>query len=90
MDRTTAGDLENIPVAEGIVGHQWTSMGTDFNKLKFHNGAKDADYNFDPALDEDIIVSKANQAKAELTRNKKYMPEIDGFKFADATPKPFY
>ena len=57
MDRTTAGDLEDIPVAEAIVGHKWTSMGTDFNKEKFKNRAKDVDYNFAPQLDGDMIDS---------------------------------
>jgi len=57
MDRTTAGDLANIPVAEGIVGQRWTSMGTEENKEKFHNKAKDVDYNFAPELDHNIVVS---------------------------------
>jgi len=57
MDRTTAGDLANIPVAEKIIGQRWTSMGTEENKEKFHNKAKDVDYNFAPELDHQIVDS---------------------------------
>ena len=60
MDTEIAGALENLPVAEGIVGHKWTSMGTDFNKFKFHNKAKDVDYNFAPKLEDDIVDALAN------------------------------
>ena len=72
MDRTTAGDLENIPVAEGIVGHKWTSMGTDFNKEKFKNRAKDVDYNFAPALDEDMVDSANDLKVAEAQLGRTY------------------
>jgi len=72
MDRTTAGDLENIPVAEAIVGHQWTSMGTDFNKEKFKNRAKDVDYNFAPALEGDMVDSANNLKAAEESLGHTY------------------
>jgi len=72
MDRTTAGDLENIPVAEAIVGHKWNSMGTDFNKEKFKNRAKDVDYNFAPALDGDMIDSQANLKATEERFGRSY------------------
>ena len=35
MDRSIAGDLNNIRVAEGIVGHRWNSMGTEENRDKY-------------------------------------------------------
>jgi len=57
MDRTTAGDLANINAAEKIVGQKWTSMGTEENKEKFHNKAKDVDYNFAPDLEHNIVDS---------------------------------
>jgi len=72
MDRMTAGDLENIPVAEAIVGHKWTSMGTDFNKEKFKNRAKDVDYNFAPALEGDMIDSANNLKNAEESLGHVY------------------
>jgi hypothetical protein len=40
-------------------------MGTEENKEKFHNKAKDVDYNFAPELDHNIVVSQANLANAE-------------------------
>ena len=43
MDRDIAGGLENIPVAEKIVGHKWDSMLTDFNKMLFKNKEKHAE-----------------------------------------------
>ena len=72
MDRTTAGDLANIPVAEHIIGQRWTSMGTEENKEKFHNKAKDVDYNFAPELDHNIVDSQANLANAENTLGRSY------------------
>ena len=65
MDTTTYGDLMNIPVAEKIVGHEWNSMGTDFNKIKFANMAKKTEYNFEPKLDEDVVVSLNDLKSAE-------------------------
>jgi len=65
MDRTTAGDLANINAAEKIVGQKWTSMGTEENKEKFHNKAKDVDYNFAPDLEHNIVDSQSNLANAE-------------------------
>jgi len=73
MDRTTAGDLENIPVAEAIAGHKWTSMGTDFNKEKFKNRAKDVDYNFAPALEGDMIDAQANLKATEALFGRSFV-----------------
>merc|ERR1719263_1333562 len=55
MDRNIAGGFEDLTVAEKLVGHRWTSMGTDFNKEKFKIRAKDVDYNFAPALEDDMV-----------------------------------
>ena len=72
MDRTIAGDIENIPVAEALVGHKWTSMGSDFNKEKFRNRAKDVDYNFAPELEPDMVDSMNNLKNAEQALDHKY------------------
>lgn len=74
MDRTIAGGFENLDVAEKLVGHRWTSMGTDFNKEKFRLRAKDANYNFAPKLDDDMIDSANDLKWAETDRNHKYAP----------------
>ena len=40
-------------------------MGTERSKAKWHNVAKDTDYNFAPKLDEDILASDKHLADAE-------------------------
>ena len=72
MDREILNSIENVPIAEGLVGHKWTSMGTEENKKKFHNEAKDALYDFDPKLSHEIVVSKANLEEAEDKLKKKF------------------
>ena len=32
-------------------------MGTAESKAKYHNAAKDTEYNFDPKLDKDVITT---------------------------------
>ena len=50
MDRDISNSFENLKVAEKIVGHKWTSMGTEANKEKYSNPAKKVLYNFKPEL----------------------------------------
>merc|ERR1719230_543419 len=40
-------------------------MGTEASKAKWHNPAKDVDYNFAPKLDGDIITTNKNLADTE-------------------------
>jgi hypothetical protein len=54
MDREILHSLENIPIAERLVGKKWTSFGD------FHNKAKDTEYDFDPKLSHEIIISEEN------------------------------
>lgn len=72
MDREILNSIENIPVAEKLIGHLWTSMGTEANKEKYHNKAKDALYDFDPKLSTDMIISEANLKDAEIKLNHEY------------------
>jgi len=51
MDRDIHGGLENVKVAEKIVGHKLSDMTTDEFKKKYENKAKKTDYNFAPELD---------------------------------------
>ena len=74
MDRDISGGFEDLTVAEKLVGHRWTSMGTDFNKEKFKNRAKDVDYNFAPKLDDDMIDSQNNLKASEIARDHVYTP----------------
>jgi hypothetical protein len=66
------GVLSNLPVAEKIVKHEWTSMGTPENKAKYHNPAKDVDYNFAPELDHQIVDAQKNLADTEAKLNHQY------------------
>ena len=63
-----------MPIAEKLVGHRWTSMGTDFNKEKFKIRAKDVDYNFAPPLEDDMIDSANNLKASEIARDHIYTP----------------
>jgi hypothetical protein len=72
MDREILNSIENVPIAEGLVGHKWTSMGTEENKKKLHNVAKDVLYDFDPKLSHEIIVSKSNLEEAEEKLKMKF------------------
>ena len=73
MDRGIAGDLNNIRIAEGIVGHRWNSMGTEENRDKYvKNTSKSTMYEYNPKLDHNIIVSQANLANAESTVGHAY------------------
>ena len=53
MDREIMGSLDNMKVAEGIVGHTWKGIDKD----EHANPAKKVDYNFAPRLDADIVDS---------------------------------
>ena len=72
MDRDIQTSLQNIKVAEGIVGSRWTDWGSENNKLRFKNWAAETKYNYDMKLDGDMIDSQANLAAAEKTLKHKY------------------
>lgn len=47
-------------------------MGSDFNKAKFRNKAKDVDYDYDPKLDPEMTDSLNNLKNAETVLDHKY------------------
>merc|ERR1719506_1594073 len=65
MDRDVMGSLQNMKVAEGIVGHSWAGI----DKEKYANPAKKVDYNFAPKLEGDIIDSQNHLTKTESKLN---------------------
>jgi hypothetical protein len=69
MDRDISNGLENLKVAEGIVGQKFLY---DFSGDKYKNPAKKVDYNFAPALDGNIIDSQKNLADTEAKLDHKY------------------
>jgi len=72
MDKDIAGSLANMPVAEKIVGHQWTDFGTEESKAKWSNPAKKTNYNFAPELDGNIRDSIKNLSDTETNLKHKY------------------
>ena len=42
-----------------MIGHEF-QIGTAASKAKWANPAKDVDYDFNPALDEDVISTRSN------------------------------
>lgn len=72
MDRDILHSLENIPVAEGLVGHKWVNFGTEESKARYHNKAKDALYDFNPKLSHEIVVSQDNLAESEDKLKQKF------------------
>lgn len=72
MDREILNSIENVPIAEGLVGHKWTSMGTEENKKKLHNVAKDTLYDFEPKLSHEIVISVDNLKDAEKKLDHEY------------------
>jgi hypothetical protein len=72
MDKDISASLENMPVAEKIVGHQWTNFGTEESKAKWSNPAKKTMYNFAPDLDGNIRDSIKNLSDTETNLKHKY------------------
>ena len=54
----------SLELAEGMKSHK-LNMGTEESKAKWHNVAKDVDYNFAPKLDGDVITTHKNLADSE-------------------------
>ena len=56
MDKDILATEANEKVASALVGHAW-SFKTPESFEKYRNRAKDVDYNFDPALDGNMVDS---------------------------------
>jgi hypothetical protein len=63
MDRDVINTLADERVATALTGHAW-SFKTPESWEKWRNRAKDVDYNFDPALSEDMTTSLSNMKAA--------------------------
>ena len=64
VDTDITNTHKSILNAELTHGHKLI-FGTKESRAKYHNKAKDVDYNFAPELDEDIVTSKSNLKNAE-------------------------
>ena len=72
MDRDIQGNFEDLAVAEGIVGHRWTSMGTKENKEKTKLAAAHTRYDLNPKLEENMITSLKNLKDTEVKLGHNY------------------
>jgi hypothetical protein len=63
-DPDMVATLEHEKLASTMVNHHW-DFGTEESKAKWHNKAKDTDYNFAPALDGDMISTAKHLTGAE-------------------------
>ena len=75
---------ENEKIASALVGHAW-SFKTPESWEKWRNRAKDAEYNYDPELSEDMKSSLSNMAYAEDAVKKTGfdVQDLDGVKVID-------
>ena len=70
-DRDVIDTEKSILNAEMTHTHKLI-FGTKESRAKYHNKAKDVDYNFAPELDEDIKTSNKNLAGAEKSTGHKW------------------
>merc|ERR1712166_1162160 len=71
MDRDIKWSEEDEKVASALVGHAW-AFKTPESWEKWRNRAKDTDYNFAPALSDDMVISANSQKIAEDQKSPAY------------------
>ena len=68
VDTDIIANHASLELAEGMRQHK-LALGTEESKAKWHNPAKDVDYNFAPKLDGDMITTNKNLADSETKLN---------------------
>jgi len=71
MDHDIIATATDEKVASALVGHAW-SFKTPESWEKWRNRAKEVDYNYEPKLSEDMIVSANSQQIAEDQKGNPY------------------
>lgn len=71
-DHDINDNFDSLKLAENMVGHEF-QIGTAASKAKWKNPAKDVDYNFDPALDGDVISTLKNLNDAQSNLGHKWV-----------------
>ena len=64
----------SLAISEDALSHK-LELGTEKSKAKWHNPAKDTDYNFAPKLDGDMISTAKNLEDAQTNLNHKWVIE---------------
>jgi hypothetical protein len=75
VDTDITDNHDSLKLAENALSHK-LEMGTEKSKAKWHNVAKDTDYNFAPKLDADVRTTQKNLGDAESTLGHRWV--IDG------------
>jgi len=70
------GTMNSLNIAQDQLKHNLV-MGTPESRAKYHNAAKDTEYNFDPKLDKDVITSQRSLVNAEESLGKTFDIQLD-------------
>jgi len=65
------GTMNSLTIAEDQKRHKLI-MGTPESRAKYHNKAKDTEYDYNPKLDKDVISTQSNLVNAEDTLGKTF------------------
>ena len=74
MDKDIIATETNEKVASALVGKAW-SFKTPESWEKYRNHAKDADYNFDPALSEDRMSCREETVRGDADAAARVLQE---------------
>lgn len=72
VDHDILDNHHSLEIAEGALSHK-LEMATEKSKAKWHNPAKDTDYNFAPKLDGDMISTAKHLADSENNLGHKWV-----------------
>ena len=70
-DPDMTGTMNSLNIAQDQLKHKLI-MGTPESKAKYHNKAKDTEYNFEPKLDKEVITSMKNLVDTENLLGKQF------------------
>jgi hypothetical protein len=73
-DPDNAATMRSIEIGEAAHGHKLV-MGTPESQAKWHNVAKDTDYNFAPDLDEDMVHTAKHLADTQTRLGHQWVIE---------------
>lgn len=72
VDTDILASHNSLAITEKAMAHKLV-MGTEASKAKWHNVAKDTDYNFAPKLDGDMVSTAKNLADSETNLGHKWV-----------------
>jgi len=72
QDHDINDSFHSLAISEDALSHKLI-MGTEASRAKWHNVAKDTDYNFAPKLDGDVRITQKNLGDAETNLGHKWV-----------------